>query len=238
MLMFTSRDTVTVTSVATALGISRSGAHRILNTLRSRGILSLGPTGRGYFPGPALVEMARPRGMDIEARLRLRPVIDDAMYRTGETVHVATLLGSQVLLFDGRESEKPLRAGIRIGYLRPAYALSAGKLLLSRLIPEQVRALYPEEGLPQFTPRTTSSVTQLLRELDDLKSQDYALNLQEIEEGLNGVAIILEGRSWRDRIALLASVPAHRSDIASLIQIKDRLQESAMLLRKRTPPGL
>ncbi|WP_193312768.1 IclR family transcriptional regulator [Georgenia subflava] len=233
LLLFSSREIVTVTAVARELGLSRSTAYRILNTLKNCGMVALGPKGRGYYTGPALVDMARPLGMDIEARARLRPVLDDAMYRTGETVHVAALLGSQVLLFDGRESDNPLRASLRVGYLRPAHSVSAGKLLLSRLIPEQILTLYPEEQLLRFTPTTTATRTQLLQELADLKEQDHAVNLQEIEPGVNGVSVILEGRTWRDRIALVASVPSDRSDRGSLKGTKDQLLESRRLLIRR-----
>jgi len=233
MMLFSTHDSVTVTTVARHLNASRSTAYRILNTLKNRGVITLGPTGRGYYPGPALVDMARPLGLDIEARQRLRPVIDDAVYRTGETIHVAALVGSQVLLFDGRESEKPLRASLRVGYLRPAYAISAGKLLLSRFIPEQVRSLYPNGKLARFTARTTSTVCELLDELAIIKEQDYTLNLQEIVPGLNGVSIILEGRTWRDRIALVASVPADRSGVDSLIAIKEQLEDARRLLARR-----
>lgn len=126
MMMFASSDSINVTSVARELACSRSSAYRILNTLRNRGIVILGPTGRGYFPGPVLLDLARPRGLDLEDRARLLPVLRRAVDLTGETVHVATLVGTQVLFFDGIEPDRPVRATLQQGYLRPAHAISAG----------------------------------------------------------------------------------------------------------------
>lgn len=230
LLMFLERDSVTVTAVSDSLGIARSQAHRILTTLKGRGLVTAGPTGRGYYPGPLLVDIARPLVLDLESRRRIRPALEDAVKRTGETVHVAVLLGSQGLIFDGRESDQSVRVSSRIGLLRPAHATSAGKLLLSRLVPDQILALFPHENLPRFTPRTVSTRTELLAELQQLREQDYALNRQEIERGVTGVAVILTGTNWRNRVSLLASVPADRGDDEALRNIARQLQESAGML--------
>lgn len=230
--MLSSRESVTVTSVANYLEISRSTAYRILNTLRNRGFLSLGPTARGYFPGQAVIEMAKPTTLDMKIRERLRPILDEALNLTGETVHLAAPMGSHTLLFDGRESAKPLRASLRVGYLQPSYTISAGKLFLSHMIPEQVRALFPDEELPKIAPGTLKTVTDLLRELERIREQDYAITYEEAEPELIGVAVPVEGNTWRNRIALLASVPTFRSDYESIIGVKDRLKEATKLLPK------
>lgn len=230
LLMFLDRDSVTVTSVSESLGMARSQAHRILSTLKGRGLVTSGPAGRGYYPGPLLVDIARPLVLDLEFRRRIRPVLEDAAKRTGETVHVAVLLGSQALIFDGQESDQSVRVSSRVGLLRPAHATSAGKLLLSRLVPDQILALFPHEQLPRFTPRTVATRTELLAELERLREQDYALNRQEIERGVNGAAVVLAGTNWRNRVSLLASVPADRGDDEALKNIAQQLQESANLL--------
>ena len=139
MTLFTTHDVLTVTLVARELGCSRATSYRILNTLRNRDIVMLGPGGRGYYPGPALVELSRPRGLDQADRARLRPVIEEAVSLTAETVHVAALIGTQVLFFDGQEPDRAVRASLRPGYLRPAHAISAGKLLLSQFTDELPR---------------------------------------------------------------------------------------------------
>ncbi|TQC50876.1 hypothetical protein EEB14_01980 [Rhodococcus sp. WS4] len=184
MTMFIDADSINVTSVARELSCSRSTSYRILNTLRNRGIVILGPTGRGYFPGPVLLDLARPRGLDLDDRHRLRPIIGRAAL-TGETVHVATLIGTQILFFDGEEPDRPVRATLRQD-MRPAHAISAGKLLLSQLTDDQVRALYPTQHLPKLTPRTIDNVSALLDELDTIRRTGHAFSKQEVETGLCG----------------------------------------------------
>lgn len=228
--MFANADSINVTAVAHELECSRSSAYRILNTLRHRGIVILGPTGRGYFPGPVLLDLARPRGLDLEDRHRLRPIIHRAVALTGETVHVATLIGTQILFFDGDEPDRAIRAALRPGYLRPAHAISAGKLLLSQLTDDQVRALYPNDHLSQLTPLTIRSVSDLLAELARIRQTGHVFSKQETEVGLCGTAVALRGRSWRERVALCATVPLDRGSEADLIEVHRGLSEAAEAL--------
>ncbi|MFW0783583.1 IclR family transcriptional regulator [Gordonia sp. CPCC 206044] len=230
MMMFAAADSINVTAVSDELGVSRSSAYRILNTLRHRGIVILGPTGRGYFPGPVLLDLARPRGLDAGDRHRLRPVIKEAVAITGETVHVATLIGTQILFFDGEEPDRPVRATLRQGYLRPAHAISAGKLLLSQLTDDQVQALYPIPELTKLTPWTIGSVPDLLAELATIRDTGHAFSKQETEVGLCGTAVALKGRSWRERVALCATVPHDRGDEESLLEVQRGLMEAAQRL--------
>lgn len=227
MTMFVNSDSINVTSVARELSCSRSSAYRILNTLRNRGIVILGPTGRGYFPGPVLLDLARPRGLDLDDRTRLLPVLRRAVDLTGETVHVATLVGTQVLFFDGIEPDRPVRATLQQGYLRPAHAISAGKLLLSQLTDDQVRALYPAQQLVKVTPWTIDTVAGLLDELATIRRTGQAFSRQEAAVGLCGTAVALPGRSWRERVALCATVPHDRGDDASLLVTQSALLEAA-----------
>lgn len=235
MTMFAHADSINVTAVSRELSCSRSSAYRILNTLRNRGIVILGPTGRGYFPGPVLLDLARPRGLDLEDRHRLLPVIRRAVELTGETVHVATLVGTQILFFDGDEPDRPVRATLRQGYLRPAHAISAGKLLLSQLADEQVRALYPVQRLAKVTPWTIDTVPALLAELATIRRTGHAFSRQEAEVGLCGTSVALRGRSWRERVALCATVPQDRGDDAALMTTHAGLVEAAGVLDRRSP---
>ncbi len=227
MTMFSTYDSISVTSATEFLQCSRSTAYRVLNTLRHRGIIILGPSGRGYFPGPVLLDLARPRGIDLDDRARLRPVIDKAVALTGETVHVATLVGTQILFFDGGEPDRPIRAALRPGYLRPAHAISAGKLLLSQLTDEQVRALYPNQDLPKLTPWTIDDFSEFMDELAEVRDSGEAYTRRGVEPGSCGTSVLLPGRSWRERIALCATIPADRGDDESLRLVNAGLQRAA-----------
>ncbi|MET7845946.1 IclR family transcriptional regulator [Streptomyces sp. NPDC005356] len=229
MLLFLDHDALSVTAAAHELGVARSTAHRVLSTLETRGFVTRDTSGRGYCAGPELVRLGRPAGYGPLVREGLQPVLDDAAGRTGETVTTAALLGNQILLTDGRESRHPVRVMLEVGRTHPAHATSAGKMLLSRLTDDQVRVLYPEEKLPEVTAHTIVSRAALLDELAAVREQGYADSRGESVRGMNAVAVPLAGRSWRDRLALMAAAPADRGDNDSLLLLARRLLRSAAL---------
>lgn len=230
MRLFLTHDSLTVSEAAARLSVGRSTAHRVLSTLEGRGFAIRDSSGRGYSAGPELVRLGRPAGFGSADRERLGAVLDDAVRRTGETVRSAALIGDRIIVTDGRESPHPVRVVLETGRTHPAHATSGGKMLLSRMTTEQVRALYPQERLDEVTPHTLGSRSALLAELADIRAGGYALSRGESVPGMNTVAVPLAGSSWRDRLALVACAPADRGDDAALVRRAEELRRSAALL--------
>ncbi|MFD0337579.1 IclR family transcriptional regulator [Streptomyces sp. NPDC127117] len=230
MQLFLAHDTLTVSEAAELLSVGRSTAHRVLRTLEGRGFAIRDFSGRGYSAGPELVRLGRPAGFGPAVRERLAAVLEDAVLRTGETVQCTALSGDRIIVTDGRESPHSVRVMAEPGSTHPAHATSGGKLLLSRMTPEQVCGLYPRQELPATTSETLASRSALLAELKEVRSLGYALSRGESVRGMNTVAVPLAGSSWRDRLALMASAPADRGDDAALVRLAGELRLSAALL--------
>lgn len=229
MQLFLTQDNLTVSEAARRLGIGRSTAHRVLSTLEGRGFAVRDPSGRGYEAGPELFRLGRPAGFGTDVRACLGAVLDEAVRRTGETVHSAALIGDQVIATDGRESPHPVRVMLETGRAHPAHATAAGKVLLARMTVAQVCALYPKEQLPALTPHTVVSRTVLLTELAEVRELGRAFSRGESVLGLNAVAVPLAVPGRRDRLALSASSPADRGDDVALAERAVQLRQSIAL---------
>ncbi|MFD6531500.1 IclR family transcriptional regulator [Streptomyces sp. NPDC060184] len=232
MRLFLTHDTLTVSEAAELLDVGRSTAHRVLATLEGRGFAGRDASGRGYSAGPELMRLGRPAGFGTAVRERVARVLDDAVRRTGETVQAVALIGDRIIVTDGRESPHPVRVRPGTGLTHPAHATAGGKMLLALMTPGQVDALYPDEELEAVTARTTVSRTALLAELDRVRDRGYALSGGESAPGMNAVAVPLAGSGPRDRIALVASVPADRGDETELAEHAVRLRQSAAALEQ------
>ncbi|WEH38629.1 IclR family transcriptional regulator [Streptomyces sp. AM 2-1-1] len=226
MRLFLTHDTLTVSEAAGLLDVGRSTAHRVLATLEGRGFAGRDASGRGYAAGPELMRLGRPAGFGAVVRERVAGVLDDAVRRTGETVQAVALIGDRIIVTDARESPQPVRVRPGTGLTHPAHATAGGKTLLSLLTPGQVRALYPDEEWEPVTPRTITSRTALLAELEGVRDRGYAVSAGESARGLCAVAVPLVGSGPRDRLALVASVPADRGDEGALREQAARLRES------------
>ncbi|MGH7746887.1 MAG: IclR family transcriptional regulator, partial [Candidatus Dormibacteria bacterium] len=109
LLLFRDRDLVRVSELADELGVARSTAHRVLNTLQAHGFALQARHRGGYRPGPRLMEIgfAALRGLDV--RRVARPHLEALSRQLGETVHLLALEGSQCRFLDSVESMATVR---------------------------------------------------------------------------------------------------------------------------------
>jgi|GEM_PF-1979840 Transcriptional regulator len=223
--MLATRDRVSTGDIVRATRVSRAAAHRCLRTLEARGFVTLSSTGRGYFVGAQLLGISTRAVLDPRTRPRHREVLADVRERTGESVHTAVLIGARVLVVDGRRSLHADDIGVRVGMTAWAHALAAGKLLLAAHNDEQVAAILPPDPLPQPGASTMRTAADVRYALEETRRQGWALAVNESEPGVCSVAVPLDGSHWRDRVAIVVSVPASRGAVS-------RLEELASVTRE------
>lgn len=199
---------LSVTEAARALGVNPSTAQRLLVTLVGDGFAKQGARKR-YEPGPALL---RP-GMAMTVpplRTRVRPYLERLFERVGETVHLATLVGTEIHHLDGIEATfHPLRFGLRTGVRLPAHLTSAGKAMLAELPEEDVNARY-QVALSGVRGRELKvDLQELHAELDKTRRQKIGANFEESETGVAAFAVSL-GVIDGERAGLSIAMPVAR----------------------------
>lgn len=200
--------TLGVTEAAEALDVNASTAQRLLATLVQDGFAAQG-TDRRYAVGPAL------HNLGLSTRIpqltdRLRPALEELYMRTGETVHIAALVGTRVLQLDGIEATtRVLRFGLRVGVWLPAHVTSGGKALLADLTDEEIDARYK---MSLATPRGLSQgvdLQSLHEQLVDVRESRIAWNFEESELGVAAMSISV-GEFGGQRVALSVALPIAR----------------------------
>ncbi|MGH8832772.1 MAG: IclR family transcriptional regulator, partial [Polaromonas sp.] len=129
---------------------------------------------------------------------------------TGETIHLATLDGAEIVYLDKFDSPLPVAAYSRVGGRAPAYCVASGKALLAvaRL---DVAALRQRLGaLVAHTPNSITDINALHAELERTRARGYAENREEWRLGVCGLgAPVFNARG--DAVAALGmSVPSIR----------------------------
>lgn len=152
-----------------------------------------------------------------------------ALLAVEESIQLARLEGNQVLYLAKMKSNSPIQMVSGPGARFPAHATGLGKALLSGLPDAQLRALYPNERLEQFTPYTIGSAQQLLSELEIIKRQGYAEDRQEGVMGFYCVAAPVYQGPGSAIAAVSISMPVHQKEakkelaIAEVIKLAERL---------------
>jgi DNA-binding IclR family transcriptional regulator len=173
-----------VSDISRALGLKKATTHRLLTSLRRRGIVAQDPVSRRYRLGMKLWELGQLATTQVDWLERIRPFLQQLTDRVGETTHLAILSDGQVLYIEKVESTHSLRMPSQVGRRLPAHCTGVGKSLLAFLPDDVVRGIVARRGLPAFTKNTITDPLALDQDLARVRERGYSVDNEEIEDGL------------------------------------------------------
>jgi IclR family acetate operon transcriptional repressor len=142
-------------------------------------------------------------------RDRALPVMRQLGVQTEETIHLAIPDGGEIVLVERIDSPHTLRTVSPVGTRSPLHASSNGKAVLAALSEEELRA-YLSDGLSQLTRHTLTDEAALRENLDQARSQGYAVSREELQDGVVSVAAAIMARNGRPVACLSISGPRDR----------------------------
>jgi len=202
-----SRRPLTVVELASATGLNRSTAWRLLATLDQHGLVERDPVTQRYSVGYAILQIAAAGDYDALVR-RARPVLERLALDTRETVNLAVAKRFNLVYVDQVEAPQVMSPNW-LGRSVALHATSSGKAFLAWLPPEEREALIPAR-LKRFTATTITTRRELEGELDAVRRDGYSICVGELEETLYGASAAVLNE--RDRPVAIVSVwgPEHR----------------------------
>jgi len=120
---------------------------------------------------------------------RVQPILEEYAAKLNETVSFAMVRDK--LAYDviaEASGSRYLNVTMYVGETYPVHASATGKLLLSEMTDEEVALALPKK-LESFTSHTITKRDALIRDLDKVREQGYAVLDSELEEGLFVVAL-------------------------------------------------
>lgn len=199
-----------VTDLAQAFGMARSNAHRTLQTLVECGWATQDPATSAYRPSLRLFELGALVAEVSDITALLRPHLAALAQATGETIHLATLDGAEIVYLDKFDSPLPVAAYSRIGGRAPACCVASGKALLAAAQPD-LPALRQRLGtLVAHTPHSILDFDTLQAELVRTRSRGFAENREEWRLGVCGLGVPVFNARGEAVAALGMSVPSIR----------------------------
>lgn len=212
------RSSIRLSDAARELAVANSTAHRLLAMLAHHDFVRQGP-GRAYRAGPALLDIGLAAVRHLDARAVCHPLLAELSTATDETVHCGVLEGATIRYVDAVESSRVLRVAGRTGMALPAHCSAAGKVLLARLEPAELRRRYPLDRLETVTPRSIDTYTALVRALHRVRRTGYAANRSESEDGVAAVAVAVDDELGRPLAAVSCAAPIARMDGTRISEI-------------------
>jgi len=224
-----------VSELARRAQLSKSTAFRVLGMLERNGVVER--VGTNYRLGARLHELGRAVYAPGHERIRdlLTPFVIDLYELTRETVHLATLHGTEVVYLAKLYGHRPVPSPSRIGGRLPAHCTAVGKALLAYDPDAAAAALCVP--LRRFTAHTITDPVMLAAELDTIRREGIAFDNEESQLGLNCVAAPVISPRGGVVAALSISGPRGRIDTRRLATDLRRVSASASQATARARLG-
>jgi len=209
---------MTLSEVAKKTGLPRGTARRLLLTLTELGYA--GFDGKHFSLQPRALNLGFAYLHSRSLWQLGQPCMVELVERVHESCSIAVLDGSEIV-YVARvpTAARIMSINLGIGTRLPAFATSMGRVLLAGLAVEEVKRLLEQVSpLPKYTPKTISDQAALLREIDLVRRQGWALVDQELETGLRSIAAPIVDSSGRVVAALNIGTHASRWPIQKLTQ--------------------
>lgn len=182
-------DELGVTALSKKLGLHKNNVFRLLATLEHRGYIEQNKQTENYRLGPKTLQIGCTFIEQRECRRQARPVLESLMAKTGETAVLAVVRSNKVIYMDAVETDRTVRAVSSVGAVLPAHCTAVGKVQLAYMTHSEIERLYPDQELEGLTAGSIVHRDKLLAELDMIRKRGWALENEECDPDVRGVAV-------------------------------------------------
>jgi DNA-binding IclR family transcriptional regulator len=196
--------------LAAAMKLHKTTTHRIAHVLESRGLLRRGPDSTRYRLGLHLYDLGCRALDNVNIRDEARPIMTRLAFEVSETAHLAVLDRAEVLYIERVEAQRSLTMGSKLGARNPVYCTALGKAILAWSPEADVDQILAGCRMEARTRNTFTNVLSLKRELERIRDRGYAIDDEEIEDGIRCISAPVLDPAERAVAAISVSGPAAR----------------------------
>jgi DNA-binding IclR family transcriptional regulator len=202
------RDTRTISApeFARRLDVPRSTVFRLLSTLESLGFVER--TGNDYRLGVAVLRLGFEYLSSLELTELGQPVLQRLCDETRYPCNLVVRDGRSIVYVAKVTPPTPFSSAVRVGTRLPAHATVLGRIVLEDLTLAELRALYPEEHLEEFSHSTPKTVLELFNMVEVDRQRGYVLGEGFFESSISSIAAPVRGEDGHIVAALGATIPS------------------------------
>lgn len=194
---------LSIAEMSHALGFPPSTIHHILATFRGYDYVAQNSETKKYSLGFRFLSISTSILENMDVRKTAYTHLRNLHRNCSEAIHLSILRNGQVTYIDKIQGSIGLSLATYIGFSTEPHAAAGGKILISELPLEEVRALYKNRPLKKYGKNTITNMRQLLEELEKIRKLGYAIDNEEYYEGVRCVAAPIKAGS---RIAAAISI--------------------------------
>ena len=216
---------LTTMQVARLTGLPVSTTHRFLVNLESSGFLNCNASGV-YHLGLACFAVGQAALGQLDIRRLSLPYLLDLNQQTRETIHLTVRYGLTAVYVEKIDSPEHLRLHSRIGAAVPLYCTAVGKVMLAYMPEQEREQVLQQLDLKRMTANTAGSLQELQTELQRVRKNGYACDLEEHELHIRCIAAPIRNHEGAVQSSLSITAPLVRMPVARLRQLAPLIQEA------------
>ena len=194
-LLGTADETLSLSELARALGMSKGSMHGLLKTLETSGVVEQGED-RRYALGPRLFDLAQAYARRAGLRRFALPAMERLAASLGETILLGRVEQDAVRIVErveARSEHTALRISAERGTRVPLLAAATGRVVLASWPAARREEYFRTHPLPRFTARSLADPAAYLTAVAETERTGIGIDREQYLIGVNAVAAPIRG---------------------------------------------
>jgi len=199
----------TALEISDELGLTLSTTYRLLKTLRGRDYITRDASGRRYLLGRTVDNLGRA----LRYQLVVGPAMRSILRSVHESAHAAVYLtmhrGADIAIAHIEDSQQHRRIGqLHVGFAEATHATAFGKVMLASMGDAELSQFLERNSPTALTRNTLTSAAKLGDQLQEVRAQQLAVEVEEYMPRLACVAAPVKTATGRTIGSVAVSVGA------------------------------
>ena len=183
-----SREPLGISDVANRLGINKSTVFNAIHTLADLHVLEA-DNGTKFRLGPHLYMLGHTAGRRSALIQTVHPFLDAINETTKLSAFLGIRSGTRAVILDKVDTAYDVKISSEVGMRLPLVAGAGGKALLAQLPNTEIHRILETSPLKKFTPTSTVDNAVFMREVEQVREQGIALDMEAYIEGIVALAV-------------------------------------------------
>jgi len=229
-ILANSDNEISLHELSSKTGIPKSTLFRILFTLEKRKFVEQDYERKKFGLGLKLWELGNIKIEKSELSATAVKYMKKLSDRVNENVFLGVLDQSDVIYLQKVENTARVKTITKLGRRAPAYCTATGQVILAYTSREKIDELYPNEELTKYSKNTISSKEKLIKKLENIREDGYAIADGEFNPELLCVSVPIKDYTKQVVAALTIDMISTRNNFQKVKDLILPLKETAELI--------
>lgn len=216
ILLYHEKREMGITEISNIMGVYKSTIHRTLATLENKGFIRQNKENGKYWLGAKFYGIGMVVGEKMALIDMIKPFAKELHDEFNEVVNVSILekgpteVPCSILILKEYNKNQVLNAlNPSVGSSSACYCSSVGKCLMA-FNKDIDLSKYRDKPIEKFTSHTVDNWDDLVKQLEKIRQQGYAVDDEELEDGLTCIGAPIFNRDNQAVAAISLSGPTSR----------------------------